>query len=384
MKVRTLEVPLRAIDREIRKALNDVVRRHDRRKLSRSEWTRQVKQALSRLGRNRNFAVAAHGCSGTTDPEWLLDLTWAEEWGKGAFLRQIVLAAECEWNRSDPEIDWDFQKLLAVRARLRLFVFDQKNRDEVERVMKRLGDQIRGFRDSRSGDRYLLAGSSSDSDVFQVVALVVEGAGEPGRSSADGFGRSTIFPPNLRVFSEDEAKALFNTLGAGTTAETDPARQAILSRDEVTFLIMYRFGLRTTEVVALNLDSFEPDPDKPELGEFGVIRVPTKEGQRKVKALWPESSKAVAEYVAKISPGLSNAGGNDRALFLDTCGKRMTPNGIRTRFRYALAAAGIRDPAVTLSVLKHTFVENACALVPVEDICEMIGETSFVSFRRDV
>jgi len=101
-------------------------------------------------------------------------------------------------------------------------------------------------------------------------------------------------------------------------------------------------------------------------------------------ALWSESSKAVAEYIAKVRPGLSKAGGDDQALFVDGFGKRMTTNEIRTRFRYALAAAGIRDPAVTLSVLKHTFVENACALVSVDEICEMIGENSFVFFRRDV
>ncbi len=189
------------------------------------------------------------------------------------------------------------------------------------------------------------------------------------------------------ILSDDEVKSIFYALDPDVKEETDPLRRMLLLRDKTMFLAMHRFGLKTTEVAALNLGSFETDPEKPELGMYGMICVPMKRGgyesRRMVKAIWPKSAKDIARYVAEARPGLAKVGGDDRALFIGSRGKRMTPNGIRARFRIVLAEAGIQDPDVTLSALRHTFVEDACEHLAVEDICEMIGEKTFVSFRRD-
>jgi hypothetical protein len=176
MRFDTREVPLTSLEQTIRKKLNDIVRRNDDvRKLNRTEWTKGVKQALGEIGRYRSLAVTVHGWEGATDRQWLFDMTWAKEWGKGKeFLRSLILAMECEWNRTDEELDWDFQKLLVVRADLRLFVFNQKDKDAIEEKMARFKKQISGYRDTQDGDRYLLAGISNDASVFLVRALLAE------------------------------------------------------------------------------------------------------------------------------------------------------------------------------------------------------------------
>lgn len=171
--------PLNALEKQIKDRLDGIIAREESgRCLTRDRWTKEVKRVVTKLGHDLNWVVSVHGIREADDPQWLLDLVWVREYSDGkntrVFLREIGLGMESEWNRSAEELDWDFQKLLAFRARLRLFVFEQKDRVAVEKIIKRCQRQIEGFDQSELGDRYLLAGCSNDEVTFKVVALTVK------------------------------------------------------------------------------------------------------------------------------------------------------------------------------------------------------------------
>jgi hypothetical protein len=85
---------------------NDVVR------------TALVKKVLYKMGNVRGYRV---GCSGIDQShEWLLDVLW---WRHTRRQRTgIFLGVECQWDCKD--LMWDFQKLLSLKAPLKLFIYD--------------------------------------------------------------------------------------------------------------------------------------------------------------------------------------------------------------------------------------------------------------------
>lgn len=171
-----VEDTLSSIEELIRKRLNAVVKSGDRgERWTRSEWTKRVKDVLCKVGRAQKYVVTAHGLGNKTEHQWLFDMAWAIECGLNrAYLQRLVMIAEFEWNRKAADLDWDFQKLMVGRADFRLFVFDQKSEKDVKRIMDRFVEQISMYQGTQEGDRYLLAGSSTDSDTFMVKAFSVK------------------------------------------------------------------------------------------------------------------------------------------------------------------------------------------------------------------
>lgn len=60
------------------------------------------------------------------------------------------------------------------KANYRLFVFDQKSKEDVSFFMDRFVKQISMYQGTQEGDRYLFAGSSTDSQTFMVKAFSVK------------------------------------------------------------------------------------------------------------------------------------------------------------------------------------------------------------------
>ena len=170
-----MEVSLKPVERLIRKTLNKVVKSGDRgERWTRSEWTKHVKEAIFKIGRKK-YVITTHGLGDRTEPQWLFDMAWSVECGpKSAYLQRLVLIAEFEWNRKAVDLDWDFQKLMVGRADYRLFVFDQKSKEDVSIFIDRFVKQISMYQGTQEGDRYLFAGSSTDSNNFMVKAFSVK------------------------------------------------------------------------------------------------------------------------------------------------------------------------------------------------------------------
>jgi len=121
------------------------------------EATRRIKSKLRDLGKSKGFGVHAGGIEGT-EGEWLFDLLWSEN--QGTEFVDLPLALECEWQRSKDAIFHDFQKLVVARARHRVMIFQQETEGKVREMFETLRRQVRDFKGTQKGDRYLLAGYS--------------------------------------------------------------------------------------------------------------------------------------------------------------------------------------------------------------------------------
>jgi hypothetical protein len=163
------------VEKKIKKMLRQVVNdSHAGTELGRDKnkwWTIRIKDGLCQLGHNMNCVVSANGCECADEKEeWLFDMVWTFPIGNW---NEIKLAMECEWSLDEGEIWRDFEKLLVVRSKHRVFIFNQSNENKVKKMMKEFRESINNFKDGLPGDRYFLAGYSVDLDDFIFNNIVV-------------------------------------------------------------------------------------------------------------------------------------------------------------------------------------------------------------------
>jgi hypothetical protein len=98
----------------------------------------------------------------------MCDVVWWDS-GKDGLLRSIPLAAECEWGRNKKD-EWkqdvwdDFQKLLIIRAAVRVMIFCADSRDRASSLVEELKQQIQCFDSSQEGDNKYLFASRVDEE----------------------------------------------------------------------------------------------------------------------------------------------------------------------------------------------------------------------------
>ena len=119
------------------------------------EWTKRVKQLLVQLAGNK-YETYASGVPEATDGEWMCDVVWWHS-GKDELLHRIPLVAECEWPKKEQDVWDDFQKLLIIRADVRVMIFSANSRPEASKLVEELKQQIECFDSSQEGDTYLFA-----------------------------------------------------------------------------------------------------------------------------------------------------------------------------------------------------------------------------------
>ncbi len=119
------------------------------------KWTKRVKQLLVQRADNK-YETYASGVPEATDGEWMCDVVWWDS-DENGLLSRIPLAAECEWAKKEQDVWDDFQKLLIIRADVRVMIFDAKSRNDASSLVKDLKKQIKCFKSSQEGDTYLFA-----------------------------------------------------------------------------------------------------------------------------------------------------------------------------------------------------------------------------------
>ncbi len=115
-------------------------------------WTRAVKNVIGGVGKNLGYEVYAAQSDFEAKGEWVFDLSWFEE--KGDLVVDMPLVLESEWN--PPGILEDFQKLLISRGLHRVMVCWQPTPQAWRQCLSQLITQIRSYRGTQEGDRYLL------------------------------------------------------------------------------------------------------------------------------------------------------------------------------------------------------------------------------------
>ena len=138
-----------------------------------------------------------------------------------------------------------------------------------------------------------------------------------------------------------------------------------LQRDKALFFLLYTGGLRISEDLGLDIFSFEPNPNFPEFGNFGFIKVWGKGSKgsgkkfRQVPVTHVQLPQVLDWYISNIRPYFTiNADANETALFLSERGKRLALSTAEARFQLVIDIAGLGGLGFTPHCLRHSSVTH--------------------------
>ena len=154
------------IELQIQAALSSVA--HSLNKRPDGECTIELKKVLGSLGSSLGCEIRSSGTAQHYSHEWLFDMTWVRLQDQA--ILDIELIVESEW-RPDG-VQYDFQKLMAVRARHRLMIFSQWTKKLAETAPNRLITEIQNFRLTQPADRYLFAVWHNEGTEFEFCVYV--------------------------------------------------------------------------------------------------------------------------------------------------------------------------------------------------------------------
>lgn len=140
-------------------------------------------------------------------------------------------------------------------------------------------------------------------------------------------------------------------------------------RDHAMLELLYATGIRVSELIALNTDDLNLSA--------GFLRCASR-GRERIIPLYPVAVKALKNYEMNIRPEII-ADANDRALFVNMNGDRMSRQGFWKIIKYYQEKAGIQKD-ITPHTLRHSFavhlLENGADL---RSIQEMLGHADISS-----
>ena len=140
-------------------------------------------------------------------------------------------------------------------------------------------------------------------------------------------------------------------------------------RDNAMLELLYATGIRVTELISLDVEDVNLT--------LGLIRCESK-GKERMIPLYPAAVKALQEYIKEIRPQII-ADENEKALFVNMNGERMTRQGFWKIVKYYQEKAGI-EKEITPHTLRHSFaahlLENGADL---RSIQEMLGHADISS-----
>ena len=140
-------------------------------------------------------------------------------------------------------------------------------------------------------------------------------------------------------------------------------------RDHAMLELLYATGIRVSELISLDLDDLNLSA--------GFIRC-TSKGKERIIPLYHTAIKALQDYVRTIRPQLI-ADSNEKALFVNMNGERMSRQGLWKIIKHYQDKAGI-DKDITPHPLRHAFavhlLENGADL---RSIQEMLGHADISS-----
>ncbi|MDN5780608.1 MAG: tyrosine-type recombinase/integrase [Luteimonas sp.] len=179
--------------------------------------------------------------------------------------------------------------------------------------------------------------------------------------------------------------ALFDLMACvvEVAAQETPRQLKTFQRDRAMFYTYYAFGLRLDEGHQLNLHSFSPNPDLPELGRWGVVGVLGKGSRgsgkryREVTTLQADLPGLLDWYVDEVRPSFPRLDPQEPAMWLSEQGRRLCRASIAQRYKTLLAACGQDERLFSPHGLRHMWVSHqACANVPTLFTSHSAGHSS--------
>jgi site-specific recombinase XerD len=146
-----------------------------------------------------------------------------------------------------------------------------------------------------------------------------------------------------------------------------PATTPLELRDRALFELAYASGLRSEELVSLDVGSIDFDAEE--------VRVEGKGSKTRVVPTGEHSLAAVSRYLERARPAL-RAGDDEPALFLSKSGRRLSTSDVRRRLR-AWARHAALSAGVSPHWLRHSFATHLLeGGADLRAIQEMLGHAS--------
>lgn len=134
-----------------------------------TDWTVELMRVIGTLGHEQGWAVCASKCRELFDGGWLYDLTWYRN-GPNDHLNELGLVLESEWRRNLGFIKFDFEKLLAAKAPIKVLVFQDWN-GNLPQLWSFLETGIACFKPQGLHETYILAAYQEDKHEFTVRTI---------------------------------------------------------------------------------------------------------------------------------------------------------------------------------------------------------------------
>ncbi|MFZ0521620.1 MAG: hypothetical protein WAL95_11390 [Candidatus Acidiferrales bacterium] len=135
------------------------------------EWTRVHYKAFEKLGRESGFEICRSGTGG-----YLLDLIWYSQSS-----HEIALGLEMEWGTetSTELVSYDFEKLLHIKAPLKVMIFQTRNHDVQSAPIRRKleTEYMAKFSKHMSKEQYLLVEFTAPWNKAYCYELIIESDG---------------------------------------------------------------------------------------------------------------------------------------------------------------------------------------------------------------
>ncbi|HVE67435.1 MAG TPA: tyrosine recombinase [Solirubrobacteraceae bacterium] len=146
-----------------------------------------------------------------------------------------------------------------------------------------------------------------------------------------------------------------------------PATTPLELRDRALFELAYASGLRSEELVTLDVGSIDFDDEH--------VRVEGKGSKTRVVPAGEHALAAVARYLERARPALA-AGDGEAALFLSKSGRRLSSSDVRRRLRVWARHAALSG-GVSPHWLRHSFATHLLeGGADLRAIQEMLGHSS--------
>jgi hypothetical protein len=154
------------LERAIVKRLNAILKTRISESASDREWTSAIKRQLGKLEQEMGYSVCTSYARRQFEPEWLYDLVWYTAGSRGKYLENLQLIVEIEWAMNYGDVSYDFEKLMAGRADLRMLVFQAINPKIIEEYHREFIRDIATFKYSLKGDRYFFTAYDQKNATF--------------------------------------------------------------------------------------------------------------------------------------------------------------------------------------------------------------------------
>jgi integrase/recombinase XerC/integrase/recombinase XerD len=149
--------------------------------------------------------------------------------------------------------------------------------------------------------------------------------------------------------------------------DSAPARKPLEVRDRAMLELAYSCGLRSEEVISLNVDSLDFEAEQ--------LSVVGKGSRHRRLPVGEPAQRAVEDYLSRSRPSLMDDPG-EKALFISRNGRRLSTSDVSRRLalrvREAAVAVGISPHALRHSFATHLLEGGA----DLRTIQELLGHSS--------